>query len=293
MHRNYLINEFNNKTAIKQEAEKEYFSLEEELKKTKLNYDILIKIKKGQDEITDDRGPQEHIDECILLDHSKIENLNKQINNVYYYERLSLEKVKDHKEIENYMNLDYENIFLEKHEIELKLRYLKLTRVTKKIQEIVTGREDIDQQQIVNIYDQKKKNLEENKKKRELILEKKIFELSSEIDKKKRENLEFSIKFKKLSENVNLKEQIIMLDSEDKDQEEVQDVKDIKDVNNKNNKKKYKNFLEIARVTKLKNLVQQYYEEIEYLRTELDKLRATTFPSFLQKPDQILYPDEK
>ena len=293
MHRNYLINEFNNKTAIKQEAEKEYFSLEEELKKTKLNYDILIKIKKGQDEITDDRGPQEHIDECILLDHSKIENLNKQINNVYYYERLSLEKVKDHKEIENYMNLDYENIFLEKHEIELKLRYLKLTRVTKKIQEIVTGREDIDQQQIVNIYDQKKKNLEENKKKRELILEKKIFELSSEIDKKKRENLEFSIKFKKLSENVNLKEQIIMLDSEDKDQEEVQDVKDIKDVNNKNNKKKYKNFLEIARVTKLKNLVQQYYEEIEYLRTELDKLRARTFPSFLQKPDQILYPDEK
>ena len=84
-----------------------------------------------------------------------------------------------------------------------------------------------------------------------------------------------------------------MLDSEDKDQEEVQDVKDIKDVNNKNNKKKYKNFLEIARVTKLKNLVQQYYEEIEYLRTELDKLRARTFPSFLQKPDQILYPDEK
>jgi hypothetical protein len=39
--------------------------------------------------------------------------------------------------------------------------------------------------------------------------------------------------------------------------------------------------------------VQQYYEEIEYLRSELDKLRAKTFPSFLQKPDQIIYPDEK
>ena len=51
--------------------------------------------------------------------------------------------------------------------------------------------------------------------------------------------------------------------------------------------------LEIAQVTKLKNLVQQYYEEIEYLRSELDKLRAKTFPSFLQKPDQIIYPDEK
>jgi len=188
------------------------------------------------------------------------------------------------------MNLDYQKINLEKHEIELKLRYLKLTRVTKKIQEVVTGREDLDPSHFLNIYDQKKKNLDENKKKREAIMDKKIYELRSEIDKKKKENLEFNIKLKKLRENVNLKEQIIMLDSEDKDQEEVQDVKD---VNNKNNKKKYKNFLEIARVTKLKNLVQQYYEEIEYLRTELDKLRARTFPSFLQKPDQILYPDEK
>jgi len=124
-------------------------------------------------------------------------------------------------------------------------------------------------------------------------MDKKIKELSSEIDKKTRENVEFKLKLNKLSENVNLKEQIIMLDSEDKDTENDEEIVDVKDVNNKNNKKKYKNFLEIARVTKLKNLVQQYYEEIEYLRTELDKLRARTFPSFLQKPDQILYPDEK
>lgn len=51
--------------------------------------------------------------------------------------------------------------------------------------------------------------------------------------------------------------------------------------------------LEIAEVTKLKNLVQQHYEEIEFLRNELDKLRARTFPSFLQKPDHVIYPDEK
>lgn len=211
----------------------------------------------------------------------------------YTQQYSSLTKVNAHKEIESYMNLDYERINLEKHEIELKLRYLKLTRVTKKIQEIVTGREDIDQGQIINIYDQKKKNLEENKKKRELIMDKKIKELTSEIEKKTRENIEFKLKQNKLEENVNLKEQIIMLDSEDKDADQDEEIVDVKDVNNKNNKKKYKNFLEIARVTKLKNLVQQYYEEIEYLRTELDKLRARTFPSFLQKPDQILYPDEK
>lgn len=275
---------------VLQECERELNNFRNELLKSKLNFDMLIKIKKGQDEITDENGPQEHIDESILIDHTKIENLNNLINNVYFYQDQSLNKVNDHKDIESYLNLDLEKINLEKHEIDLKLRYLKLTRVTKKIQEVVTGREDIDQQQISNIYDQKKKNLDENKKKREFIMEKKLFELRSEIEKKKKENLEFSFKLKNLEENVNLKEQIIILDSEDKDQEEVIDAKD---VNNKNNKKKFKNFLEIARVTKLKNLVQQYYEEIEYLRTELDKLRARTFPSFLQKPDQVLYPDEK
>lgn len=34
------------------------------------------------------------------------------------------------------------------HELEQKLRYLKLTKVTKKNQDIVTGREDINQEVI-------------------------------------------------------------------------------------------------------------------------------------------------
>ena len=50
--------------------------------------------------------------------------------------------------------------------------------------------------------------------------------------------------------------------------------------------------MEIAKVSKLKSIVKNYYEEIEYLRAELDKLRARTFPSFLQKPDNVIYPDE-
>lgn len=50
---------------------------------------------------------------------------------------------------------------------------------------------------------------------------------------------------------------------------------------------------DLAQITYLKNLIQNYYEEIEFLRSNLDKARARTFPSFLQKPDQVIYPDEK
>lgn len=54
-----------------------------------------------------------------------------------------------------------------------------------------------------------------------------------------------------------------------------------------------KNVKDLAKITYLKNLIQNYYEEIEFLRSSLDKARARTFPSFLQKPDQVVYPDEK
>ena len=50
---------------------------------------------------------------------------------------------------------------------------------------------------------------------------------------------------------------------------------------------------QIAHVTRLDNLVKQYNEEVENLKTELDKLRARTFPSFLQVPEKVVFADEK
>lgn len=250
----------------------------------------MIRIKKSQDEITDLNGPQAYVDESVLIDNLTIENLNKIINNLYQVKVNALNTAKDHKEIDNYLNLEFQNINMMKHQIELKLRYLKLTRVTKKIQEIVTGREEVNQDQLGLVYDQKKKNLEENKNKRVLTMQSKLEEIKNEIEKKKRENYDFTLKLTKLAENVDLKEQIIMLDSDDKPYAGDENQNAIKKYLKPNFRNKS---LEIAQVTKLKNLVQQYYEEIEYLRAELDKLRARTFPSFLQKPDQFVYPDEK
>ena len=67
-------------------------------------------------------------------------------------------------ELDNSLALS--EIKLKKYDIDLKSRYLKLTRVTKKIQEIVTGREEINQKHLIEAYEQKKKNLEESKKKK-------------------------------------------------------------------------------------------------------------------------------
>jgi hypothetical protein len=192
-------------------------------------------------------------------------------------------------EIENSLELSIIN--LRKYDIELKSRYLKLTRVTKKIQEIVTGREDVNQKYIIEAYEQKKRNLDEGKKKKLKDIEDNLQKMKTEIEKKKIENIQFTQKYDKLNENVKLKKTIVDLDNND--DEDYDDDGDHEKESKEHGSKPSKKAKELAQVTRLKNLIQNYYEEIEYLRSELDKLRARTFPSFLQKPDQVIYPDEK
>ncbi len=135
-----------------------------------------------------------------------------------------MDKAMGNQQNKDILNLELIKSKLNKHDTELKNRYLKLTRVTKKIQEIVTGREQINQEVRMNVtqqiriaYEQKKKNLNENKKKRIETLEKKMKETRTEIDKKKKENYTFRIKLAKLMDSVALKQQIIDLDADEKD----------------------------------------------------------------------------
>lgn len=188
---------------------------EEEEKKYKLNFDILIKIKRAQDEITDINGPQNYINQALLIDKFQIDQiLNKKIDDLYTQYELNRERCDLNLDLENENKLDLAFINLRKYDIELKSRYLKLTRVTKKIQEIVTGREEVNQDHLIKAYEQKKKNLDEGKKKRLKDIDEGIDKLKKEIEKKKLENYSFSLKYNKLNEDVKLKETIVNLDKD-------------------------------------------------------------------------------
>ena len=215
-HKQYLEAEEARITNDRRNAEENFKKLEEDTKKSKLDLDIMIRLRKLNDEISETYGPQNCIDEALLIDHVKIDQKNRLINETYTTTKFNADTAKDHSQFIQYSQLENEKINLKVHEIKLKLRYLKLTRVTKRIQEIVTGREEFDQQQIAYIYEQKKKNLEENKNKRIDVMSKKVQELEMEIEKKDRENEEFKLKYSKLSEEVALKEQINQLDTDEK-----------------------------------------------------------------------------
>ncbi len=220
----------------------------------------------------------------ILTDTSDIINTNHELN-VSYNKKLDNEKLNmEHNQALKCLTLENTLIKVKKLDIELKSKYLKLTKITKKIQEIVTGKNQIDQNQIAKLYEDKKKNLEENTAKRINIYEKKLRDINLEIRKKKDENEAFVTKIEKLKEDVSNTKDILDLDKQIGEGEE----------HNEESAKAGENkSTEIAELSKLKSKVSSYYEEIEYLRAELDKLRARTFPSFLQKPDNVIYPDEK
>jgi hypothetical protein len=213
-HSQYLEHSLNEVVNNKTERESEFSKLDKDFKKSKLNYDMIIRMKKCNDEITDENGPQAYIEETLLIDHTIIDNLNREINSAFSTKAHNADTASNHSQISQYKNLEITRNTLIKHEIDLKLRYLKLTRVTKKIQEIVTGREDIDQRQVAIIYDQKKRNLDENKHTRLETMNSKLRELYNEIERKKKENSDFITKLQKLHDEVELKKQIIELDSE-------------------------------------------------------------------------------
>jgi hypothetical protein len=222
-HKNYVDKTYQNYEEEYKLAEEEFKKIDEELKKAKMNIDILVKIKKCQDEISDETGPQATIDDSILIESSDIQLLNKDINSLYRKKLVNESKNKNHNDIQSYEELDYQKINLKQYEYKLKSRYLKLTRVTKKIQEIVTEKTDklnsgtlikpeVENEKLINIYDGKKRSLAASKMKREAAMIEKLKALRKEIEKKKRDNREFIVKIQRLRENVDSKTQILNLD---------------------------------------------------------------------------------
>ena len=175
--------------------------------------------------------------------------------------------------MKQYLTLENELLQMLTMVITLKKKYLKLSIVAKKIQEVVTGKEEINQAQIAKLCENKKRNLEENTSNRIATLDKKIRESNNDIIKKIEENHTFNIKLNHLKDDVVKAQQIIDLD------EEVEKTNEIGYTGEEHKPRVVGNkSLEIAEVSKLKNILINYYEGIEYLRDDLDKLGDRSFP---------------
>lgn len=101
--------------------------------------------------------------------------------------------------------------------------------------------------------------------------------LRKEIREKMMENEQLETKARQLQQNVDQRKQIMGLKSK---------------TSNDSGQDPSKKIKEIAHKRKLIDIAKQQTEEIEFLRDELDRLRARTFPSFAHLHSKPEYPDE-
>ena len=99
-----------------------------------------------------------------------------------------------------------------------------------------------------------------------------------EIKDKKRENAELESKARDLRMEVDQRQQII----------------DLKSATNKDNgNDPLKQIMAIAQQRRMLDVIKQQEEEVMFLKDELDRLRARTFPSFAHIQNKADYPDER
>ena len=101
--------------------------------------------------------------------------------------------------------------------------------------------------------------------------------LKREIREKDLENKQLDDKARQLQQNVDQRKQIMGLKSN----------------TNKDSASDPKRVQEIAHQRKLLDVIKQQEEEIMFLKDELDRLRARTFPSFAHLQNKADYPDER
>jgi hypothetical protein len=105
-HKNFLESNMTELLENKNKAEDDFKNLDDDLKKSRLNLDFLVRIKKSQDEITDANGPQHYIEQARFIDHYEIEKLNTKINDIYTTLKSNSDTEKDHNIILQYLELE-------------------------------------------------------------------------------------------------------------------------------------------------------------------------------------------
>mmetsp|Transcript_109189 Transcript_109189/g.151086 ORF Transcript_109189/g.151086 Transcript_109189/m.151086 type:complete len:180 (-) Transcript_109189:38-577(-) len=142
---------------------------------------------------------------------------------------------------------------------------VQLYRVTKQTQEIIQGKHQKKDEEDKKRLENQIRQLEEDAQKRINSFNEAKKKLMREIREKNQENAQLDEKARKLQQNVESRKQIMSLKSKTSNESENDPKKKIK---------------EVANQRKLKDVIKQQEEEIMFLKDELDRLRARTFPSF-------------
>jgi cilia- and flagella-associated protein 43 len=190
-----------------------------------------------------------------------------------------MEKISEFKTFLRKVHYQKKKLDLEILDFEERAKDVQMYRVTKQTQEIIQGKHQKKDEEDKKRLENQIRQLDENVQKRIKTINETKKKLRKEIQDKLRENEQLETKARQLQQNVDQRKQIMGLKSKTGDDGSAQDPS--------------KKIKEVAHKRKLMDIVKQQTEEIEFLRDELDRLRAKTFPSFAHLHNKPEYPDEQ
>lgn len=246
------------------------------VEKLKYNFEVVVYIRQGQVEVPQQPVATDYKD-AIMINKAIIEDENSQIVRRGDKKVDLLEKIADFKTGLKRVKYQKEKLDLEIRDFEERAKDVQLYKVTKQTQEIIQGkfktRDEEDKKRLENQI----KQLEENAAKRIKTINETKKKLLKEIKDKNAENEELEQRARMLKLNVDQRQQITNLRT-DGGQDSSADPKH--------------KFVQIAKHRKLVDIARQQTDEVDFLRDELDRLRARTFPSFAHIHNKPEFPDE-
>ena len=245
--------------------------------KLKFNFEIVVYMKQGQVEVPQLPVATDYKD-AILVNIDVINTENNGIRNKGNQKVHNMELIlKDNTKLKQ-IKYEVKRLTLQIEDYKERALDVQLYRVTKKTQEIIQGKYQKKDEEDKKRLESQIKQLDQNSENRLKTYATQKKKLMQEIKDKKRENAELESKARDLRLEVDQRQQIIDLKSA---------------TSNDTASDPRKRIMAIAHQRKLIDVIKQQEEEIMFLKDELDRLRARTFPSFAHIQNKADYPDER
>jgi len=237
---------------------------EERKEKLKFNFEVITYLKQGQVEIPPLPVATDYKD-AILVSQDVIEGENGEIHARGEEKVNNMNQILKHKTTLKQVTCENKRLEYQIVDFEERAKDVQLYRVTKQTQEIIQGKHQKKDEEDKKRLDNQIKQLEDNAIKRKAAIQQTELKLQKEIREKTQENSQLEAKAWKLKNNVTQRKQIINLRVS---------------TNNDRASDPSTKIKQIAHQRKLLDVIKQQEEEIMFLKDELDRLRARTFPSF-------------
>ena len=275
-HIEYMSDTLQNKEFELDQLSKEQQVLEEQIDKERYNIELILLMKQAVVEVPQNAVVTNYSD-AILINKEIVQSKNREIVRIGTDRVNILKTMREFRVQLARIKWQEKKLKLECEDLTEKEIDVKMLRSDKRTQNILAGKGLDENKQMEQRIDAQIDAMEKITATRVKLLEEKNGKLKTEIKKLKSQNEKFENDVREKQKQRDEREHLKILKES------------VTDAAKHDPRKK---FFQISSRRKLLDLAKQQTEEIEFLRDELDRLRAKTFPSFAHIHSRVDFPDE-